>query len=209
MFRCTIYELPGDLTVLYFAVHHVAFDGASEGIFVRDLDLLYRGEELPLLAAQYRDYASWQRDWLAGPWPARQAQYWSAALQGAPAAVDLPFDYQVPATPSFAGAVMVEQLDAGLSNQVVAFAKATRSHVYSVLLAVYGELLGQHCSTSDVLVATPTCSITALRSDPTAVHPSLAGTEKLVGFFVNTMVSRVRRRNSVSCMHGAGCKFAA
>ena len=54
--------------VLLVTVHHIAFDGWSMGVLVRELAALYgaataAAAELPV---QYADFAVWQRGWLAG-----------------------------------------------------------------------------------------------------------------------------------------------
>ena len=58
--------------VLLMTMHHIVSDGWSMGVFVNELSALYaaflegRPDPLPPLAIQYADYASWQRQWLAG-----------------------------------------------------------------------------------------------------------------------------------------------
>ncbi|HTD37003.1 MAG TPA: condensation domain-containing protein, partial [Candidatus Limnocylindrales bacterium] len=54
------------------AVHHIAADGWSMGVFVREIAALYRARVegrpagLPPLPIQYVDFARWQRQALAG-----------------------------------------------------------------------------------------------------------------------------------------------
>ncbi|MCP4660729.1 MAG: amino acid adenylation domain-containing protein, partial [bacterium] len=69
--------------VLVVTVHHVAFDGWSAGVFLRELTALYQARvpacstpgpaELPV---QYADFAVWQRQWLVGEVLESQLAYW-------------------------------------------------------------------------------------------------------------------------------------
>ena len=53
--------------VLLIAVHHIAFDGWSWAVLIRELGSLYaafaagRPSPLPELSVQYGDFAAWQR----------------------------------------------------------------------------------------------------------------------------------------------------
>ncbi|MGS0897493.1 amino acid adenylation domain-containing protein, partial [Burkholderia stagnalis] len=76
--------------VLLATMHHIASDGWSMGVLVREFSDLYRAfsqghaDPLPPLAIQYADYAAWQRGWMTEAVLARQLAYWRDALDGAP-----------------------------------------------------------------------------------------------------------------------------
>jgi hypothetical protein len=71
-------------------LHHIAFDGWSMGVLVREVAALYAARragqrpDLPELSVQYADYAAWQRRWLQGEALERQVAYWREALAGLP-----------------------------------------------------------------------------------------------------------------------------
>ncbi|HJX27390.1 MAG TPA: amino acid adenylation domain-containing protein, partial [Thermoanaerobaculia bacterium] len=77
--------------VLIANVHHVASDGWSTGILVRESSALYHAfsqgqpSPLPELPIQFVDFALWQRRWLTGPVLAAQLDFWRSELTGAPA----------------------------------------------------------------------------------------------------------------------------
>ena len=89
--------------VLLLLSHHIASDGSSGGLMLRDLDALYRGDDdtLAPLAIQYPDFA-------ARAYAHRRASellwYWRTKLSGAPARLELPTDRPRPLAPSFGGA---------------------------------------------------------------------------------------------------------
>ncbi|MCP5107088.1 MAG: amino acid adenylation domain-containing protein, partial [bacterium] len=46
--------------LLMLDMHHIMSDGQSHGILVKELLSIYRGEELPALKLQYKDFSQWQ-----------------------------------------------------------------------------------------------------------------------------------------------------
>ncbi|HYY41648.1 MAG TPA: condensation domain-containing protein, partial [Pyrinomonadaceae bacterium] len=96
--RASLLRLAPDMHVLMLTLHHIAADGWSMGVLVREVSALYEaythGEESPLaeLPVQYADFAVWQRAWLQGDALAEQLAYWRRQLGDAPAALALPTD---------------------------------------------------------------------------------------------------------------------
>ncbi|WNZ57267.1 condensation domain-containing protein [Microbulbifer sp. MKSA007] len=68
--------------------HHIAFDGWSMDIFLRELSNIYQSllnsQEigLPDLSIQYSDYAQWQRDYLNGENLSKLKSFWHNTLYG-------------------------------------------------------------------------------------------------------------------------------
>ena len=108
--RASLLSLASDEYILVLNTHHIASDGWSMGIFVRELTELYtafvQGKPSPLaeLPAQYIDFAVWQRNWISGDVLNQHLEYWRKQLQGAPGAIELPADRPRPAVQSFRGA---------------------------------------------------------------------------------------------------------
>src|SRR5205085_1528412 len=73
-------------------------DGWSEGVFTRELRVLYaaarggRGSPLPPLPVQYADFAIWQRAWLGDGALAAGLAYWRRQLADCPEQLALPTD---------------------------------------------------------------------------------------------------------------------
>ncbi|HEX5872256.1 MAG TPA: amino acid adenylation domain-containing protein, partial [Longimicrobium sp.] len=109
--RARLLRIAPERHVLLLTVHHIAADGWSWGVMMRELTLLYRafahGQPAPLaeLPVQYADYAVWQRAWLHGGQMERQLAFWRARLAGAPALLELPADRPRPAEQDERGAV--------------------------------------------------------------------------------------------------------
>ncbi len=88
MLRSTLIGLGREEYVLVMVIHHIASDGWSSGILMKELELLYRsyvrGEPVVLagLAVQYGDYALWQRKHVTGALLEGELSYWKARLSG-------------------------------------------------------------------------------------------------------------------------------
>ncbi|MCP4659651.1 MAG: non-ribosomal peptide synthetase, partial [bacterium] len=93
--RTALLRLETQQHALLTTVHHVAFDGWSGSVFLRELSVLYqafadggralsagRAAGLPELRVQYADFAIWQRQWLSGEVLERQLAYWREQLAG-------------------------------------------------------------------------------------------------------------------------------
>jgi amino acid adenylation domain-containing protein len=82
MLRGQLVRLNSDHHVLLVTLHHIASDGWSMGIVIREFSTLYRAyveglaDPLTPLSIQYADYAYWQRQWLQGEVLASQLDYW-------------------------------------------------------------------------------------------------------------------------------------
>ncbi|MBF6175772.1 condensation domain-containing protein [Nocardia blacklockiae] len=173
---------PGD-HVLQVTMHHAVNDGGSPQIVHRELPELYRARiagrapELPPLPVQYRDYARWQRDLLAGNALDGELRYWVETLTGAPR-LELPLDKPRPARKSFAGALEIFEIDAAEMAAVRELARRESVSVFVVLLSAFHLLLARYSGQSDIVIGTPTTG---------RGRPELAG---LIGFFNSTVALR-------------------
>ncbi len=99
MLRVGLVVLSEEHQVVLFTQHHIASDGWSMGILVREPSALYeryaQGLEslLPALPVQYADYAAWQRQWLQGEVLTAELSYWKQQLSGIPVVHSLPLDH--------------------------------------------------------------------------------------------------------------------
>ncbi|MFD5634323.1 amino acid adenylation domain-containing protein [Streptomyces sp. NPDC127077] len=176
--------------VLVLVVHHIATDGSSAGLMVRDLAEAYgarRQDRAPgwePLPVQYKDYTLWQREVLgdlADPdsLGAAQLEHWRRELAGVPQPLKLPLDRPRTAEFSTDGdtvAFAVEpQVTAGL-EKLAAERGMTMSMVVQTGLAVLLSKLG---GGDDIPVGSPIAG----RTDEALAD--------LVGCFVNNLVLRV------------------
>ena len=184
MLRAGVYWTTANQGQLLFTVHHIACDGWSIGILVKEFSALYQafslGQPSPLspLALQYLDFAQWQRLWLADTVLDSQLGYWKQQLKGVPSLHNLPLDHERPATKSHVGELVGGRLDAGLNEQLQQLARAHHVTPFMLLHAAIGLVLSLHSNSNDMVIGTAVAN----RMAP--------GLEPLIGFFVNTLVLR-------------------
>jgi len=170
--------------LLFIAMHHIASDAASMGIFYRELAEFYRGfctrniPKLAPLSVQYADYAVWQREWLQGEVLDRQVEYWREQLRDAPPVLDLLPGRSRPAVLGHEGTYTGLMLSEELSNAVKDLARRERCTLFMVLLAAFQTVLRYYARLDDILVGADIAN---------RMRPELEG---LIGFFVNTLVLR-------------------
>ena len=188
LLRAALVRLGADDHVLLLALHHVVTDGWSHGRAAaragRRCTRAVRRRACrrwPPLPVQYADYAVWQRERLAGEgwrrswrtgasrWPARPA-CWSCPPTGPARAVQ-----------SHRGGRVALRLPPELADAAAGAGRARgRPRLFMTLLAAFQPLLRRWSGQDDVVVGTPVAGRTG------------AETERLVGFFVNTLALRTR-----------------
>ncbi|HSF43457.1 MAG TPA: amino acid adenylation domain-containing protein, partial [Thermoanaerobaculia bacterium] len=167
---------PGD-HVLAFAMHHIATDGWSTGVLVREVMALYGGSPLPELPVRYVDYAAWQRRTFTGEVVEEALGYWRERLQGVPV-LELPTDHPRPAVPAPEGAAEPLAVPAEVSEAISALGRRHGATVFMTLAAAFEILLSRYTHQTDFGLGTPVAG------------RSRVELEGLIGFFVNTLVLR-------------------
>ena len=182
--RARLLRIAPDRHVLLLNVHHIAADGWSWGVMMRELTLSYRafvaGGEAPLaeLPVQYADYALWQRAWLNGDTVQRERAFWRERLAGAPALLELPYDRPRPAEADERGAAHHFVIVPEVARAARELARREGATLYMVLLAAWSAVLHRWSGQEDVVVGSPVAG----RGVPEV--------EGLVGLFVNSLAMR-------------------
>jgi non-ribosomal peptide synthetase component F len=184
MLRASFLRLSEEKGVLLFNMHHIASDGWSMRILVKEFRELYhafsQGQPAPLppLKVQYADYAQWQREWLTGEVLERQLRYWEEQLAELPQVHGLPLDRSRPAVQTFNGAVHSCTLDRTTLAGLKQIARQEQVTLFMVLHGLFALLLSRHSNSYDIVIGTPVANRRQQELEP------------LVGFFVNMLVLR-------------------
>ncbi|WP_181233509.1 non-ribosomal peptide synthetase [Enhygromyxa salina] len=170
--------------VLLLNVHHVAFDGWSTGVLLRELSHAYSAyagggaPSLPAARIDYADFAVWQRAWLEAGALARQLEYWKATLADAEM-LELPTDHPRPTMRASRPGTVPVGFDVELSAGIEALARRAGATPFMVLLAGFAVVLGRWAQQQDIVVGSP------------IANRNRAEFEGVVGLFVNTLALRV------------------
>ncbi|HTQ80628.1 MAG TPA: amino acid adenylation domain-containing protein [Thermoanaerobaculia bacterium] len=186
LWRTALLRLGTEEHLLLVTLHHVISDAWSLGVLYRELTALYnafthgRPSPLPELTVQYPDFALWQRQRLSGDRLAEELEFWRRQLAGAPDHLEIPADHPRPPIRAFRGRRQTLALPAHLPEALAGLGQETGSSLFMLLLAGYGALLHRLTGQSDFVVSAPVAG------------RGHAGTENLIGFFVNTVILRLR-----------------
>ncbi|MBK8549759.1 MAG: non-ribosomal peptide synthase/polyketide synthase [Ignavibacteria bacterium] len=183
MLRADLISLEEEDNLLVLTMHHIASDGWSTSVFVKEMIELYdsyvKGKPLKLaeLEFQYSDFAIWQRNDLQGDLFEKKISYWKEKLEGW-TSLQLPTDYSRPSVLSVRGAKVEFSIDKKLSEKLELLSRRFGSTLFMTLLSVFKVLLYRYSGQQDICVGTPVAG---------RQHRVLEG---LIGFFVNTLVLR-------------------
>ena len=186
LLRFVLLRLGDAEAVLLLNMHHIVSDGWSKVVISQELGQLYAaftgGASSPLtpLPIQYADYAAWQRELLDGPELGRQLGWWRQYMAGAPDLLELPSDRPRPAEMSERGARFEFELPDALSGRLVELARKEGVTLFQLLLTAFHVLLARYSRQDDIVTGSPVAG----RGQPEF--------EPLVGFFVNTLLTRSR-----------------
>ncbi len=184
MLRGQVIQMASDQYILLVTLHHIAADGWSISILMKEFGQLYqafsRGEKTPLpaLKIQYADYSVWQRDWLKGDRLDQHLGYWEQQLAGLPVIHSMPMDHPRPVVQTFSGKVHRRPLNSDITQKLNKLCQQSDASLFMGLHAAFSVLLSRYSNETDIVVGTPTA------------NREQAEVANLIGFFVNNLVLR-------------------
>ena len=183
MLRALLIKLNTQEHILLLIIHHIAMDRWSARILVNEWVDSYNvmvqersGTPLPL-TNQYTDFAIWQRRSMSDKALEAQLHYWKQALADAPPLL-LPYDKDRQPLQSFRGTKYYFRIGEELTRRLQVLSDHEQVTPFMTLLAVFKILLYRYSGQEDICVGTSVSG----RPDEAA--------EKLIGFFINTLVLR-------------------
>lgn len=184
MLRVTLLKFREDRHVALFSMHHIASDGWSVGVFIKEFNVLYsafsQGMENPLpdLDVQYSDYAHWQREWMQGSVYENELNYWTNHLEDAPPVHSLPLDKPRAAKPTIIGEKVKRTLSSTALKKLNDLCKAEGVTLFMALQTLYALALSKFSRKGDIVMGTPVAGRMHQNAEP------------LIGFFLNNLVLR-------------------
>ncbi|MCU0290351.1 MAG: condensation domain-containing protein, partial [Acidobacteria bacterium] len=163
--------------LLLLDMHHSISDGRSLEIFLKELLTLYKGEKIPGLRLQYKDFSEWFGKPAILDELKKQETYWLNKLADAPL-LKIPTDFHRPELKTFGGAVVTFEIPGEIAVKLRTLAKEEEATMYIVILTIFNILLFKLCRQEDIVLGT---LVSGRR------HLDL---ENIIGMFVNTLVLR-------------------
>ena len=183
LLRAVLIRLDEDDHTLVLVLHHLAGDGWSFDVLVRELSALYTElasgplAELPEVTTTYSDFALWEHDVLSGPVRAEHQDYWLKHLSGA-TSLALPAD-RPRGRADAVGRSLAWTISPEITSAARRLADTEGVTLYETMLGAFAVAAAGLSGRDDVLVATPFAN----RGRPEIDH--------LIGFFAKVAALRV------------------
>lgn len=159
--RPELIRLAADDHVLFLRTHHIAFDGWSEGVLLRELSELYparlagRPSPLPEPELQYADFAAWQHSPEAEAEIRPHLSYWKELFTALPARVVLPVTPPPSQLEHWEAGREAIELEPGLPDSIRALAREENATAFMVFFAAFLVLLHRLTGQTDLVVGYP------------------------------------------------------
>ena len=183
MMRAALIRINKNEHILVITLHHIASDGWSISIIVKELVEFYKAFEekreadLAPLPVQYADFSLWQRNYLQGEVLEKKLGYWKDKLKDSEA-LQLPVDFERPAVQSIKGAIAAFNIDKDLSDKLNAMSQKNGVTLFMTLFSAFNVLLYRYSGQENFSIGSPIAG---------RQHEE---TEALIGFFINTLALR-------------------
>jgi len=160
--------------LLFVDMHHIICDGISVCNFMSYLASVYNGKLIEVPELQYKDYS----EWINNRSIESQRAFWKHVFTNNYTNLEIPTDFARPPLQSFNGTTIDFYIEGRHYNAIKKLLKKYRVTDYMFLLSTIMVLLQKFSRQEDIVVGTPISG---------RVN---AGTEKMLGMFVNTLAMR-------------------
>jgi thioesterase domain-containing protein/acyl carrier protein len=184
LLRASLLWVTEEEWVFLLTVHHIVFDGWSEGLLFAELATLYEafstGKPSPLthLPVQYADFAAWQHQWLQGEFREALLDYWKEQLGDNLCELKLPSDRPRPAIQVRRSACQKLQLSEELVKSLKTLSRKEGATLFATLLAAFKVLLHTYTEQDDLFVCSP------------VANRNRKELKEIIGYFVNLLILR-------------------
>ncbi|OLP64674.1 Phthiocerol/phenolphthiocerol synthesis polyketide synthase type I PpsE [Bacillus pumilus] len=172
LIRVRFVKITTDDHLLLVDMHNIVADGASMNIFIKEFTELYRGETLPSLTVQYKDYAEWQDKYFRSEMFQRQQDYWKEQIGSNVPTLTMPYDFERKEQ-SFLGRAIKFTIEPHIVEKIEQLAERYELTNNVILFQLYGLLLSRYADQEELIVG----SLVAGRR-----HADIAHT---IGMFTN------------------------
>lgn len=156
--RAMLFTTSPEDHILLISAHHIAVDGWSNRIIMKELGALYDAHAAGLRPSlrppgpSCEEFARWQAELLAGSARESLCSYWCEQLAGSQARLDLPADRPRKQTRRYHGDSETVLLDGKLTSALRRLASSHGTTPFVVLLSAFQVLLARYTGQNDIVV---------------------------------------------------------
>lgn len=184
--RISLFKTSASRYTVFFNVHHIACDGVSMVVLVREFQSFYQARltqqvgELPAPVVAYSDFCIWQQQHFDDGGFDNSLAFWKNHLTGAPLVHQLPLQNTRPLTQRFKGRSLNIVITGQRLVKLRQFNQSRQSTMYMILQTVFALLVCRFSDSEDILIGTPVAG------------RGYAELENVVGLFLNNIVIRTQ-----------------
>jgi len=140
------------------SLHHIIFDGWSQGILINDLGSIYNsllsGNEVKLepLEFQQYDFAHWETETTEKD---ESVAFWKENLNGCSPVLNFPYDFSRKEQSTARGAVEPFQISRDLSEKLRQISREEKSSLFTTMMAGFGVLMNKYSAEDDLNIGLP------------------------------------------------------
>lgn len=179
LFRFLLVKHEKELHTLLIDIHHILVDGISIDILRTELLNIYKGDKLPPVSLQYKDYSVWKEKILDNKEISRDEEYWLNIFSDDVPVLHLPSDFSRPNIKNFEGNEFEFEINPQTLTSLRKLASELGVTLYSLFLSVFSVLLARISDQEDIVIGT---AVSGRR------HPDLS---KMIGVFINNVAIRI------------------
>jgi amino acid adenylation domain-containing protein len=185
LYRLFMFKQDDSNYYFYATIHHIIFDGWSNGVFIFDFNRIYKSlahnEEVDIGELNFHiyDYAKWQESNANKLNEEKLSKFWINYLKDVPAALNFPYDYPRKDVPTGLGEKEFIKIPAEYSAGLKRISKNENSTLFVTLLSAFGALLNRYSGQNDICIGSPVGNRPQSRL------------ENIFGMLVNTIVIRL------------------
>jgi amino acid adenylation domain-containing protein len=186
LFRAALLRLGADELVFFFNIHHIISDGWSMKVLTNELLGFYQQFHLGQqpaaapLRIQYKDFAAWQRNELAGTGLQKHRAYWLEQLQGELPVLELQHEQLRPAVKTYNGEMVQFRLSPDVQAGLKQLNETYGGTAFMGIMAALNTLLYRYTGQEDIVLGSPIAG---------REHADL---ENQIGFYINTLALRTQ-----------------
>lgn len=165
-------------------IHHIAIDLWSIGMLMEELTSLYAAEamgnkiSLSPLRWNYKDFITWQRNYIKSERGEKDWEYWRDKLKGISPVLNIHTDFPRPPAQTFEGLSHNFTFGKGVSLKIREFSKKTGFTPFMVVLAALQTLFYRYTGDEDIIIGCPSLGRTTEQF------------KKIIGYFINPLPLR-------------------
>ncbi|OHT45880.1 non-ribosomal peptide synthetase [Flavobacterium tructae] len=160
LIRVYLFQLAESEFIFYCNIHHVISDSWSLEILFKDIFAFYTSfslglpHELPELNVQYKDYAVWQNEQLAGGFFKDQEAYFKDTFSGELPIINFTNNKSRPAVKTVNGFALKSYLSKQTTAEFKKLCSDKKGSIFMGLLAVWNVLVYKYTNSRDIIIGT-------------------------------------------------------